>query len=285
MAMPIFARARDLDAFLAPARTHGKRIALVPTMGNLHAGHYSLIALARKHADVVVASVFVNPTQFGPHEDFARYPRTPDADTAGLASHGCDALFMPAVDEMYPYGVADTVRVHVPGFDGVLEDAVRPGHFDGVATVVSKLFNLVRPDVAVFGRKDYQQLLVIKRLTRDLAYPIGIVDAPTAREPSGLAMSSRNQYLEGDLRERAAFIHETLRRMQAEVRAGALAVPAIEAKAATDLRGKGFVPDYATIRRAEDLVPPAVGESRALIALIAARLGSTRLIDNLLLDE
>ncbi|HEV7489609.1 MAG TPA: pantoate--beta-alanine ligase, partial [Rhodanobacteraceae bacterium] len=220
--MQVFESARDLAAFLAPMRKHGKRVALVPTMGNLHTGHYSLIAIAKKHADVVVASVFVNPTQFGPKEDFARYPRTPDADTAGLASHGCDALFMPEIDAIYPYGIADTVRVHVPGFDNVLEDAVRPGHFDGVATVVSKLFNLVRPDVAVFGRKDYQQLLVIRRLTVDLGYPIEIVDAPTAREPSGLAMSSRNQYLDAEQRARAAFIHETLRRMQAEVHKGAI---------------------------------------------------------------
>ncbi|HET7923539.1 MAG TPA: pantoate--beta-alanine ligase, partial [Rhodanobacteraceae bacterium] len=252
---------------------------------NLHAGHHSLVALARKHCDRVVASVFVNPTQFGPNEDFARYPRTPEADTAGLASHGCDAVFMPTVDEMYPYGVADTVRVHVPGFDNVLEDAVRPGHFDGVATVVSKLFNLVRPDVAVFGRKDYQQLLVIKRLTVDLAYPIEIVDAPTARESSGLAMSSRNQYLDAERRSRAAFIHETLRRMQAEVRAGAHSIASIEANAENGLRENGFDPDYAVVRRADDLGPPAVGQSRALIALVAARLGSTRLIDNLLLDE
>ena len=187
MAMPVFASARDLGAFLAPMRKHDKRVALVPTLGNLHAGHYSLVAIAKKHADVVVASVFVNPTQFGPHEDFARYPRTPDADTAGLASHGCDAVFMPDIDTMYPYGIADTVRVHVPGFDNVLDDAVRPGHFDGVATVVSKLFNLVRPDVAVFGRKDYQQLLVIRRMARDLFFPVDIVsDGPDGMWVSGL---------------------------------------------------------------------------------------------------
>jgi pantoate--beta-alanine ligase len=285
MPMQVFESARDLATFLAPMRKHGKRVALVPTMGNLHTGHYSLIAIAKKHADVVVASVFVNPTQFGPKEDFARYPRTPEADTAGLASHGCDALFMPEIDAIYPYGVPDTVRVHVPGFDNVLEDAVRPGHFDGVATVVSKLFNLVRPDVAVFGRKDYQQLLVIRRLTVDLAYPIEIVDAPTAREPSGLAMSSRNQYLDAEQRARAAFIHETLRRMQAEVHKGAISHAAIEANAEKGLREKGFDPDYAAIRRADDLGPPAIGQSRTLIALIAAKLGSTRLIDNFLLDE
>jgi pantoate--beta-alanine ligase len=283
--MPIFARAHDLHAFLATSRQRDKRIALVPTLGNLHAGHYSLVALAHQHADVVVASVFVNPTQFGPNEDFARYPRTPDADAAGLAASGCDALFMPAVDEMYPYGPAHTVRVSVPGFEHVLEAAVRPGHFDGVATVVAKLFNLVQPDVAVFGRKDYQQLLVIRRLTRDLAYPIEIVDAPTLREPNGLAMSSRNQYLDADRRQRAATIHTTLQWMRETLRTGARKLRDIESEAEARLRTDGFEPDYAAIRRADDLAVPATGESGALIGLIAARLGSTRLIDNLLLTE
>jgi pantoate--beta-alanine ligase len=285
MDMPIFARAHDLHAFLATWRMRGQRIALVPTLGNLHAGHYSLVTLAREHADVVVASVFVNPTQFGPNEDFARYPRTPDADAAGLAASGCDALFMPAVEEMYPYGAANTVRISVPGFDNVLEAAVRPGHFDGVATVVAKLFNLVRPDVAVFGRKDYQQLLVIRRLTRDLAYPIEIVDAPTLREPNGLAMSSRNQYLDAEQRQRAAVIHATLQSMRKAVRAGGQELAAIEEAAEMSLRKAGFQPDYSVIRRADDLGVPAEGESGSLIGLIAARLGSTRLIDNFLLAE
>ncbi|HKE48977.1 MAG TPA: pantoate--beta-alanine ligase [Rhodanobacteraceae bacterium] len=283
MTLPIFARASELDAHLAAWRRGGQRIALVPTMGNLHAGHYSLVTIARKHADVIVASVFVNPTQFGPNEDFARYPRTPDADAAGLAASGCDALFMPGVEEMYPYGPANTVRVSVPGFD-MLEGAMRPGHFDGVATVVSKLFNLVRPDVAVFGRKDYQQLLVIKRLARDLAYPIEIVDAPTLREASGLAMSSRNQYLDEAQRARAGVIYATLQRMRESVRAGQ-PIGEIEAKADGDLRAAGFVPDYAAIRRADDLREPVQDGREALIGLVAARLGTTRLIDNLLLAE
>jgi pantoate--beta-alanine ligase len=285
MSIPIFARAHDLHAFLATWRMRGQRIALVPTLGNLHAGHYSLVALAREHAEVVVASVFVNPTQFGPNEDFARYPRTPDADAAGLAASGCDAVFMPTVEEMYPYGAANTVRVSVPGLDSILEGAVRPGHFDGVATVVAKLFNLVRPDVAVFGRKDYQQLLVIRRLTRDLAYPIEIVDAPTLREANGLAMSSRNQYLDAEQRQRAAAIHSTLQSMREAVRLGAQKMVAIEEAAETSLRKAGFQPDYAVIRQADDLGVPSEGQSGALIALIAARLGSTRLIDNLLLAE
>jgi pantoate--beta-alanine ligase len=279
-----FSSARDLHAFLGTWRVRGKRIALVPTMGNLHAGHYSLIARARENADVVVASVFVNPTQFGPNEDFARYPRTPEADAAGLAASGCDVLFMPAVEEMYPYGAANTSRVSVPGFD-MLEAAVRPGHFDGVATVVAKLFNLVQPDIAVFGRKDYQQLLVIRRLTRDLAYPIEIVDAPTLREANGLAMSSRNQYLDPEQRERAATIYATLQWMRETVRSGSQDWPAIEAAAEKKLREAGFEPDYAVVRNADDLGAPNAGAVGGLIALIAARLGSTRLIDNLLLAE
>jgi len=282
MTMPIFARAAELRAFLAGPRRNGQRIALVPTLGNLHAGHYSLVDLARTRADVVVATVFVNPTQFGPNEDFARYPRTPDADAKGLAEHGCAALLMPAVEEMYPNGTHDNVRVSVPGLDAILEGAVRPGHFDGVATIVAKLFNLVQPDVAVFGRKDYQQLLVITRMARDLAYPIEIVGAPTAREANGLAMSSRNQYLDAAEREHAGLIHATLQRMRTAVLAGS-SIDAIETMASTSLRDAGFEPDYAVIRRATDLGFP--GEERTgLIGLVAARLGSTRLIDNLLLD-
>ena len=284
MSMPVFARAKDLRAHLATLRRDGARVAFVPTMGNLHAGHYSLVKLAREKADVVVASVFVNPTQFGPNEDFARYPRTPDADRNGLAEAGCNALFMPAVDEMYPGGTGETVRVVVPALRDILEGAIRPGHFDGVATVVAKLFNLVQPDLAIFGRKDYQQLLVIRRMTRDLAYPIEIVDAPTARETNGLAMSSRNQYLDAAQRETAAVIHRTLQRMRDAVLAGDEKIASIEEAAASELVAAGFKPDYAVIRRAEDLVEVAEGEKAPLIALIAARAGSTRLIDNLLLS-
>ena len=283
MSMPVFARAKDLRAHLATLRRDGARVAFVPTMGNLHAGHYSLVKLAREKADLVVASVFVNPTQFGPNEDFARYPRTPDADRNGLADAGCNALFMPTVDEMYPGGTGETVRVVVPALRDILEGAIRPGHFDGVATVVAKLFNLVQPDVAIFGRKDYQQLLVIRRMTRDLAYPIEIVDAPTARETNGLAMSSRNQYLDAAQRENAAVIHRTLQRMRDAVLAGDEKIASIEEAAASELVAAGFKPDYAVIRRAEDLAEVTEGEGSPLIALIAARAGSTRLIDNLLL--
>ena len=284
MSMPVFERAKDLRTHVSTLRRDGARVAFVPTMGNLHAGHFSLVKLAREKADIVVASVFVNPTQFGPNEDFARYPRTPEADRKGLAEAGCDALFMPAVDEMYPGGTGETVRVVVPALRDILEGAIRPGHFDGVATIVAKLFNLVQPDVAIFGRKDYQQLLVIRRMTRDLAYPIEIVDAPTMRETSGLAMSSRNQYLDAAQRETAAAIHRTLQRMRDAVLAGDEKITSIEETAASELVAAGFKPDYAVIRRAEDLAEPAAGETAPLIALIAARVGATRLIDNLLLS-
>jgi len=189
-------------------------------MGNLHAGHHSLIRLAKEHGDRVVASIFVNPTQFGPREDFEHYPRTLEQDQKGLAEHGCDLLFAPEVQTMYPYGVAHTVRVEVPDLSGILEGAMRAGHFSGVATVVTKLFNLVQPDVAVFGQKDYQQLLVIRRLAHDLHLPIEILGAPTVREANGLAMSSRNQYLTAAERERAGIIYKTLGAMRDEYQGG-----------------------------------------------------------------
>lgn len=256
----------------------GQRVAFVPTMGNLHAGHFSLVELARRHADRVVASVFVNPTQFGPNEDFSRYPRTPEADTAGLDAAGCDLLWLPSVDTMYPYGVEATVRISVPGVTETLEGAHRPGHFDGVATVVARLFNQVRPDVAVFGRKDYQQLAVIRYMVRDLAFAIDIVAADTRREADGLAMSSRNQYLSAEERPVAAEISRCLQSMREGVRAGRPR-ELVEADAASRLSGAGFVVDYAVVRDRE-LGLPALGHGPR-VALIAARLGRTRLIDNL----
>jgi pantoate--beta-alanine ligase len=263
-------------------RSVGERVAFVPTMGNLHAGHYALIAAARSQCDRVVASVFVNPTQFGPNEDFAAYPRTLDADAAGLAAAGCDLLFSPTVDVLYPFGPEASVRVHVPGVSEGLCGDFRPGHFDGVATVVAKLFHLVQPDVAVFGRKDFQQLRVIERMVRDLGMPIEIVGVDTLREPNGLAMSSRNQYLSADERERAAEIHRTLKTMREAMGQGRARI-AIETAAADRLAQAGFQVDYAAIRRADDLALPADEERAGLVALIAARLGRARLIDNLLI--
>jgi pantoate--beta-alanine ligase len=256
----------------------GQRVAFVPTMGNLHAGHFSLVELARRHADRVVASVFVNPTQFGPNEDFSRYPRTPEADTAGLDAAGCDLLWLPSVETMYPYGVEATVRISVPGVTETLEGAHRPGHFDGVATVVARLFNQVQPDVAVFGRKDYQQLAVIRYMVRDLAFPVDIVAADTRREADGLAMSSRNQYLSADERPAAAEISRCLQAMREGVRSGR-SREQVESDAANRLSQAGFVVDYAVVRDRE-LGLPAEGHGPR-VALVAARLGRTRLIDNL----
>ncbi|MEP6938530.1 MAG: pantoate--beta-alanine ligase [Rudaea sp.] len=271
--------AADLRARVSTWRSAGLRVAFVPTMGNLHAGHFSLLTRARAHADRVVASIFVNPTQFGPNEDFARYPRTPERDRNGLAAHGCDLLFAPAIEELYPFGTAASTRVEVAQVSEPLEGAMRPGHFVGVATVVTKLFNLVQPDVAVFGRKDYQQLLVIRRMVVDLRLPIDIVAAPIVREANGLAMSSRNQYLTVGERERAGVIHATLESMCEAVGAGQ-AVQTIEARAHAQLAAAGLVADYATLRRADDLAEARDLGPVPLVALIAARLGKTRLIDN-----
>ncbi len=276
---------RELDALRAQVREWtraGLRVGFVPTMGNLHAGHYSLVALARANADRVVASVFVNPTQFGPDEDFARYPRTPEQDAAGLEAAGCDALWLPSVEAMYPYGAEHAVRVRVPGVTETLDGAHRPGHFDGVATVVARLFNQVQPDVAAFGRKDYQQLAVIRHLVRDLAFPVRVLAGETLREPDGLAMSSRNQYLSADERARAPLLHRTLQAMRDAARAG-MPRARVEAEADRALREGGFEPDYAVLRR-PDLSEPADGEGGPQVALVAARLGATRLIDNLLID-
>lgn len=256
----------------------GERVAFVPTMGNLHAGHFSLVERARSLAQRVVASVFVNPTQFGPNEDFARYPRTPDEDAAGLRHAGCDLLWLPSVDTMYPFGADNAVRVQVPGVTDVLEGAHRPGHFDGVATVVSRLFLQVQPDIAVFGRKDYQQLAVVRYLAEDLAFPVEVVGADTRREPDGLAMSSRNQYLSAQERARAPAIHETLCWMRDRLAGGDPAAE-VETGAARRLSAQGFEVDYAAVRR-RDLALASAGD-RELVALVAARLGRTRLIDNL----
>ena len=275
--------AADLRKHIAKWRRGRARIGLVPTMGNLHEGHYSLLAAARAHSDHVVASVFVNPTQFGPREDFGTYPRTPDADRDGLAAHGCELVFMPSVEEIYPYGVERTVRVDVPVISEMLEGEMRPGHFSGVATVVTKLFNLVQPDVAVFGQKDYQQLLVIRRMVSDLALPIQIVAAPTFREANGLAMSSRNQYLSAEERERAGVIHRTLQWMAASVRSN-MGLMTIETEARKALEAEGLTVDYAVLRRADDLGEPVPDQRTGLVALAAARLGRARLIDNILID-
>jgi pantoate--beta-alanine ligase len=275
-------RVDDLRALVDGWRREGARVGFVPTMGNLHAGHFALVDLAREHADKVVASVFVNPTQFGPNEDYARYPRTPEADQAGLDAHGCDVVFLPTVEEMYPFGTMGCVQMHVPGITDILDGAHRPGHFNGVAQVVARLFNMVQPQLAVFGRKDYQQLQVIRYMTREMSFPVEIVPAPTLREPDGLAMSSRNQYLQGVERQLATTIHRVLRQMQARA-AQDEPIARIESEARQQLEAAGFSVDYAELRRA-DLTRPLASREAGLLALVAARLGRTRLIDNLEFD-
>jgi pantoate--beta-alanine ligase len=267
-----------LRARIAAWKREGLRVGLVPTMGNLHAGHFSLVKLVREHADRVVASVFVNPTQFGPNEDFQRYPRTPDADAAGLEAAGCDLVWLPSVDQMYPFGADNAVRMRVPGITDVLDGAHRPGHFDGVVTVVSRLFNQVQPDIAAFGRKDYQQLAVIRYLVRDLAFPVQLLPADIVREPDGLALSSRNQYLSADERVVAPTIHRTLLAMRESAQAGTSRA-SVEAQARALLEGAGFAVDYAVVRDRQ-LAEPGDGRGDR-VALVAARLGATRLIDNL----
>ncbi len=269
----------DLQVELARYGDAGLRVALVPTMGALHEAHLQLIDEARRHADRVVASVFVNPSQFGPGEDFDAYPRNLEADARLLASRGTDLVFAPAVEEVYPDGAALATRVEVPQLGGILCGRSRPGHFAGVATVVAKLFNLVRPHVAVFGEKDYQQLMVIRRMARDLNFRVEILGLPTVREHDGLAMSSRNAYLTPAERATAPALYRQLRQLAAEASAGA-DLTQLEAAAAAALQARGFRPDYVQVLGARDLAPPAPTE-RELVVLAAAWLGRARLIDNL----
>ncbi|OBU67497.1 pantoate--beta-alanine ligase [Stenotrophomonas maltophilia] len=273
-----FSELGALRAQIAQWKREGLRVALVPTMGNLHGGHHSLVRLARQYADKVVASIFVNPTQFGPNEDFSRYPRTPEADVAGLEQAGCDAVWLPSVEVMYPLGLDKTTRMHAPGVSEVLEGASRPGHFDGVCTVVARLFLQVQPDVAVFGRKDYQQLAVIRQMVAELSFPIQIVGADIVREEDGLAKSSRNQYLSAEQRPVASALHRTLLGMREGYVAGKPR-ERIEAEAAAALQAVGFQVDYAVLRTPELAEPTSDAGGR--VALVAARLGTTRLIDNL----
>jgi len=257
----------------------GKRIAFVPTMGNLHAGHLSLIGQAREAADRVVASIFVNPMQFGPDEDLERYPRTLEQDREALQQAGCDLLYLPAEQDLYPQGLAAITRVHVPGLTDELEGASRPGHFDGVATVVLKLFERVQPDIAVFGKKDYQQWRMIEKMTTDLDLPIDIRAGETVREADGLAMSSRNQYLSPEQRRIAPLLQQELRLIANSLRAQATDPEPLLQQARARLQQAGFAVDYLEIRERKHLTRPRPGDERVVLA--AAWLGSTRLIDNI----
>ncbi|MFG0380899.1 pantoate--beta-alanine ligase [Pseudomonas sp. zbq_18] len=270
----------ELRAAVARARSEGKRIAFVPTMGNLHAGHVALVEKARQRADFVVASIFVNPLQFGLSEDLASYPRTLAADQDKLVAAGCHLLFHPDVEEMYPHGMDSQTRVSVRGVSEGLCGGSRPGHFDGVATVVSKLFNMVQPDIAVFGEKDFQQLAVIRTLVRDLNMPIQIIGEPTVRAEDGLALSSRNGYLDAEQRATAPVLYRTLMQMADAIRGGERDFERLTEQGKTMLQRAGLRPDYLEVRDSHDL-RSATEESRQLVILAAAFLGKTRLIDNL----
>jgi len=269
----------DLRRQLNAWRQQGQKIAFVPTMGNLHDGHLSLVKQARQHADKVVVSIFVNPLQFGPDEDFDNYPRTLVADSARLETVA-DLLFAPPVAEVYPSGFGAATQVEVPDVSVGLCAESRPGHFVGVTTVVAKLFNLVQPDVALFGDKDYQQLQVIRRLVADLCFPVEIIAVPTVREADGLAMSSRNVYLSVVERETAPKLYQALQLTAQSLAQGQADFAALEQQGVEILESAGFVPEYFAIRQANTLRPAKSGMTEVVI-LVAARLGKTRLIDNL----
>jgi len=255
-----------------------RRVAFVPTMGNLHAGHVALMHAARAHGDTVVASIFVNRLQFGPSDDFDRYPRTFDADCAKLVAAGVDLLFAPGEEELYPE--PQEYHVEPPAIQNELDGEFRPGHFRGVATVVLKLFNIAQPQVALFGKKDYQQLLVLRNMTRQLALPIEIVGGETVRADDGLALSSRNGYLSPGERAEAPRLHRLLQRIATAVAAGDADFARLEADAAAELDRNGWRTDYVALRRQSDLQPPRNPDDGPLVVLAASRLGSARLIDN-----
>ncbi|MHC5352207.1 pantoate--beta-alanine ligase [Metapseudomonas furukawaii] len=271
---------RELRAAVARARSEGKRIGFVPTMGNLHAGHVALVEKASQRTDFVVTSIFVNPLQFGPNEDLAKYPRTLVADQEKLVAAGCQLLFHPDVEDMYPDGMDGQTRVNVPLVSEGLCGESRPGHFEGVATVVSKLFNMVQPDLAVFGEKDFQQLAVIRKLVRDLNMPIQIIGEPTVRAEDGLALSSRNGYLDEGQRAAAPALYRTLQRLANAIREGRRDFASLEQEGRDELAAAGFRPDYLEIRESLNLRRADV-EDQHLVILAAAFMGNTRLIDNL----
>jgi pantoate--beta-alanine ligase len=278
--MQTLTRIADLRDVVTNWRLGRESIAFVPTMGNLHLGHASLMAAAHLHGRRVISSIFVNPLQFGPSEDFSAYPRTPDDDGNLLREYGVDALFQPTVEEMYPQGSVGSTVVDVPGLTDVLCGAFRPGHFQGVATVVVKLLCLVQPDVAIFGEKDYQQLTVIRRVVQDLNLPVTIVGAPTVRAEDGLALSSRNRYLSIEERATAPAIYRALDKARRRLEAGDTAYASIEAEGLAAIGAAGIKPDYFEVRTAARLERPTEGDVH-LVVLAAGRLGKARLIDNL----
>jgi pantoate--beta-alanine ligase len=291
----------ELRQVISSYKQQGKIISLVPTMGNLHEGHLQLVDKAKvdntlvhntlacntlARNTIVIVSVFVNPLQFGENEDLGKYPRTLDLDAKKLQTRGCDILFVPAVEDIYPasqHHGRDQTQVTVPGISEIFEGSSRPGHFTGVATIVSKLFNLIQPDQAVFGEKDYQQLQLIRQMVKDLCFPVEIIAVATVREENGLAMSSRNGFLSKKQRNQAALINQTLKQLAEKLLAGEENFAALEETAFKNLDQQGFTPDYVSIRSRN--LQPATVESKELVILVAARLGTTRLIDNIQLQR
>ena len=272
---------QELAEQLAEWRQQGDHVALVPTMGSLHAGHLSLVTLAREHAERVVVSIFVNPTQFGQGEDFEKYPRTLERDKRRLKNSGADLIFAPDVETMYPFGIENATMVSVPHLTANFCGASRPGHFDGVTTVVARLFAMVQPDAAIFGQKDYQQQLVIRYMAEDMSLPINIITGETVREDDGLAMSSRNSYLSEEERAVAPKLYETLQFIGKELQNGRRNFEDLEDVARQRLGDAGFDVDYFAIRRALNLEMPD-RDCDDLVVLTAAKLGGARLIDNII---
>lgn len=278
--MRIFHHKSSIREALDSERAQGRRIGFVPTMGNLHQAHIELVKLAQRHCDLVVVSIFVNPLQFGLNEDWDQYPRTYEADIARLQEVGCDYLFYPDENEMYPNGMAEQTRVVVPTMTDVLCGASRPGHFEGVTTVVTKLFNIVQPDEAVFGIKDYQQLAIIRRMVEDLCMPVTITAGEIFREPDGLAMSSRNRYITEEERPRVNQLYQTLNWVKDRIEVGQRDYLALEADAARQIEDAGFRVDYLSICNSKTLDPAAHDDAEITI-LGAMYTQAARLIDNL----
>jgi pantoate--beta-alanine ligase len=280
MAMQVFHTVNGLREILRKHRNRGQKIGFVPTMGNLHDGHLALIKQAKQTNDVVVCSIFVNALQFGLNEDWDKYPRTYNSDCEKLDQEGCDYLFYPEDGEMYPNGLDTQSRVICPTMTDVLCGASRPGHFEGVTTVVSKLFNIVQPDEAIFGIKDYQQLAVIKRMTEDLCLPVKIISAPIHRESDGLAMSSRNSYINEDERPKVKVLKQVLELIAQQIKAGNLEFTQLEMEAKKRIESEGFKADYVTISNSKTLESAAV-DDREITILGAMYTDSARLIDNI----
>jgi pantoate--beta-alanine ligase len=274
----------ELRNIIRSIKNAGQSVAFVPTMGNLHEGHLSLIDTAKHQADYVVASIFVNPMQFGANEDLDAYPRTLKEDTEALESRACNLLFAPRVEDVYPNGITEETRIEVPSLGRFHCGSSRPGHFIGVATIVAKLFNMVQPDVAIFGQKDYQQLAVIQKMVTDLCMPVTIVGVPTSREPTGLARSSRNGYLSENEKQVASKLYQVLSSCKLNLEEGNPDLNQLCSEALTELEAAGFHCDYFNIAHARTLEQASATDNE-LVILVAATLGSTRLIDNILISR